>query len=177
MKLSAAAFLFAAASLCTAQSSPSIDTTFGATIVQPLVSSSATLGCPITLTSATLTPRLALLHASSAADSMPSIDLAFQNTSGKSIRSMNLGAELWVKKSVYDLKAERFELRLTASAAVGSDAAFNYLRHLHLPQSPSPSGIARIDLEQVTFADGSLWTAQKASGCGIGPDQALLLVR
>jgi hypothetical protein len=138
-------------------------------------------GCPVVLTSAGLTPYLMLLHASAGSAETPGrdpgLDLNFRNASGKEIRSMEFDAEFLARKSIYDLNAVKIDLHLTADGTGSVDETFEQLRHLPLPQRSHPVTFQRIELEQVTFADGSVWTPKDDSFCGIGPDRMRTIAR
>lgn len=133
------------------------------------------VGCPVVLTSAWLSPYLMLLR-----DGMtPSpdtvrdgsgIDLRFRNASGKEIRSMELDAVFLAKKSIYDLNGVKITLHLTATGTDSIDSTFEHLRHLPLPAKTNPVLVDNVSLEQVTFADGSVWTAKGDGFCGFAPN-------
>lgn len=133
--------------------------------------------CPVVLTSAMLTPYLMLLHTSGDAANNGGLDLEFRNASGKGIRSMEFSAEILVKKSIYDLNSLRVHLHLTADGTASMDKAFAQFRHLSLPQQIHPTMVERITVEQVTFADGSIWTSRTDSYCGFAPSQTLPVAR
>jgi hypothetical protein len=126
--------------------------------------------CPVVLTSASLTPYLMLLRASSGFPLEGGLDLHFRNASGKEIRSMDFDAVFLAKKTIYDLNGVKVTLHLTADGTGSIDNTFEQLRHLPLPARTNPVLLDRITLEQVTFRDGSVWTAKAVSFCGVEPN-------
>jgi hypothetical protein len=133
--------------------------------------------CPVVLTSAWLVPRLQLLKWGDAANGN-GIDLEFRNASGKEIRSIDLSATILVKKSIYDLgHLPPVHLHLTAYGTRNIDSAFDEIRRLTLPSNLHPAVVDGIRLEQVTFADGSVWTAKADKYCGLTPDPMRSIAR
>lgn len=133
--------------------------------------------CPVVLTSAWMTPHLMLLN-TAREPTGNGIDLEFNNVSGKEIRLMELSAQLLVKKSIYDLGyLPPIHLHLTAYGTRSLDQTFAQLRHLPLPDGIHAGLLQAVTLEQVTFADGSLWTPKSNDYCGIGPNQMLPVAR
>ena len=123
--------------------------------------------CPVVLTSAWLAPRLQLLKSGDAANGN-GIDLEFRNTSGKEIRSLDLSATILVKKTIYDLGyLPPVHLHLTAYGTRNIDSAFDELRRLTLPSEIHPAVVDSVRLEQVTFADGSVWSPKTDEFCGL----------
>jgi len=133
--------------------------------------------CPVVLTSAWIKPYLMLLKTGD--DSRGgSIDLEFRNTSGKEIRSMELSAQILVKKSVYDLGyLPPIYVQLTAYGTSSLDKTSAQLRHLTLPDGIHAALVRGVTLEQVTFSDGSVWTPANNEYCGVGPNQSLPVAR
>jgi hypothetical protein len=145
--------------------------------IQKMMDRANQANCPVMLTSAGLTPHLMLLNATGDA-SENSLDLEFRNTSGKEIRSMEFSARILVKRTVYDLDyLPAIHLYLTAYGTRSLDATFAQLRHLSLPADIHPSLVENVTLEQVTFADGSLWTSRGDRYCGFSPNQTLPVAR
>jgi len=133
--------------------------------------------CPVELTSAWLTPHMMLLNSASPS-SGNGVDLEFRNASGKEIRSMELSATILVKKSIYDLKyLPAIQLDLTAYGTSSVDETFTQLRHLSLPTGIHPALVQDLTLQQVTFADGSVWTGRGDQHCGFTPGQTLPVAR
>jgi hypothetical protein len=133
--------------------------------------------CPVVLTSAWLAPRLQLLK-SGDSSSQNGLDLEFQNTSGKEIRSMELSATILVKKTIYDLGyLPPVHVTLTVYGSRNLDSAFNELRRLTLPSNLHPAVVDGVRLEQVIFADGSVWTPKTSQYCGLTPDPMRSIAR
>ena len=133
--------------------------------------------CPVVLTSAWLAPRLQLLKSGEDADGN-GIDLEFRNASGKEIRSMELSATILVKKSIYDLGyLPPLHLSLTADGTRNIDSAFAELRRLSLPTEMHPALVDSVRVEQVTFADGSVWSPKGNQFCGLMPDPMRSIAR
>ena len=133
-------------------------------------------GCPVLLTSAQIAPYLMLLRNSTGfADASqprdPNLDLNFRNASGKAIRSIQFDAEFLTKKSIYDLQAAKIDLHLTTNGTTSLDKTLDHLRHLPLAQRPHPIALDKLTLEQVTFADGSIWSPAKDNHCGYSPNR------
>jgi hypothetical protein len=142
--------------------------------LQAMVERSDQAGCPVKLTSAELTPYLLLLQTSNDAPATHgSLDLQFQNASGKGIRSMEFDVQFLARKSIYDLKAVKIDLHLSASGTRSLDKTFDHLRHLPLPLRTNPVVLNTITLEQVTFADGSVWTPEKDNNCDFSPSREM----
>jgi hypothetical protein len=133
--------------------------------------------CPVVLTSAWLAPRLQLLK-SGDSSSQNGLDLEFQNTSGKEIRSMELSATILVKKTIYDLGyLPPVHVTLTVYGSRNLDSAFDELRRLTLPSQMHPAVVDSVRLEQVIFADGSVWTPKTSQYCGLMPDPMRSIAR
>ena len=121
-------------------------------------------GCPIVLASATAAPEAHYLPVAQAG-STPSLDLRFRNASGKAISSVAVTAELRVKTSVYALDATTLDIPLTFSVTQIVNRDRDQLAQLRLPQNVLIFAVTRIGLTQVTFADGSVWTAPQHNSC------------
>jgi hypothetical protein len=133
--------------------------------------------CPVVLTSAWLAPRLQLLK-SGDSSSQNGLDLEFQNTSGKEIRSMELSATILVKKTIYDLGyLPPVHVTLTVYGSRNLDSAFDELRRLTLPSNLHPAVVDSVRLEQVIFADGSVWAPKTNEYCGLTPDPMRSIAR
>jgi hypothetical protein len=179
MKLSTLLVLFAAASTGIAQVAPKPE-------IAPAALKAG--GCPVVLTSAQMTPYLLLLRSSdgssvgnpSAGDSLPGrepgIDLHFRNASGKEIRAVELDAEFLAKESIYDLRAKKLDLHLSAQGTQSIDETLEHLRHLPLPARTHPVVLSHIALEQVTFTDGAVWSPAKDDACGFSPNGSQQIV-
>ncbi|MGA7314090.1 MAG: hypothetical protein WBX22_08970 [Silvibacterium sp.] len=82
---------------------------------------------------------------------------------------MKISAEIFAKKNIYDLDSQRVHLILTANGTVSMDKTFAQFLHLTLPQQILPTMVERLTVEEVTFADGSIWTSATDSYCGLAP--------
>jgi len=133
--------------------------------------------CPVVLTSAGLTPYMMLLRTSGDAANNGGLDLELRNASGKEVRAMKVSAELFVKKSIYDLDSQRVQLHLTANGTVNMDKTLAQFLHLSLPQQILPTMVEKLTVEEVTFADGSIWTPATDSYCGLVPSPMVPMAR
>jgi hypothetical protein len=125
-------------------------------------------GCPVVLTSARLNWPASYLPVTSAGKvTEPNLALGFQNSSGRAIRSVSIVARFLGKQSIYQLDANSFDLRLAFSGVDAADKAAEQLREIRLPRKMYAYGVTRVSLEQVTFADGSFWTAMGRSNCSL----------
>jgi len=205
MKLSALLLLAASASACVAQNTPTIEKAAGTqdqgssvgVVDDQAISRAANAlaetaqqkelqktmrllshgNCPVLLTSAWMTPHLMLLTTTGESNGN-GIDLEFNNVSGKEIRSMEFSARILVKKSIYDLGyIPAIQLYLTANGVRNLDKTFAQLRHLQLPENIQGGLVESVTLEQVNFADGSIWTPTGSDYCGVGPNQMLPVAR
>ncbi|MBT9331064.1 hypothetical protein [Paracidobacterium acidisoli] len=120
--------------------------------------------CPVELTAVSPAAQ-AHLQLTSPVQSEGGIELSFRNQSGKEIRSMEVGAELKVKRNVYDLDAATVKLDLTVSGTGVVDPANNLMRSL--PVDAALFGVGTVTLEEVTFADGSVWTPAGRVACSV----------
>jgi len=125
-------------------------------------------GCPVVLTSARLNWPASYLPVTSAERvTEPNLALGFQNSSGKAIRSVTITARFLGKQNIYQLDANSFDLRLAFSGVDAADRVAEQLREIRLPQKMHAYGVTRVSLEQVTFADGSFWTAMGRGNCSL----------
>jgi len=124
--------------------------------------------CPVTLTSARLNWPAGYLPVTSAEKvTEPNLALGFRNTSGKAIQSVTITAALLGKKSVYQIDANTVDLRLTFSDVKEANKAVEQLRDIRVPEKMYAYGVTRVSLDQVMFADGTLWMAWPRSGCSL----------
>jgi len=124
--------------------------------------------CPVVLTSARLNWPASYLPVTSAEKvTEPNLALGFRNTSGKAIRSVTITAALLGKKSVYQIDANALDLRLTFSDVKDANKAAEQLREIRMPGKMYAYGVTRVSLDQVMFADGTLWMAPGHSGCSL----------
>jgi hypothetical protein len=178
MKLSVFALLFVAAtSTSFAQAgqqtlSPNTGSQPDVQILQPKGSARALpdhasqAGCPVMLTSASLASKAhtQLTSGGMATDSdTGGIDLRFRNMSGKQIESLHVTARVKVKQSVYDLDATTLELHFTISGTGVVDRSSELLRSI--PMQATLFGVGQVTLEQVSYADGSVWIAGHHDVC------------
>lgn len=128
------------------------------------------VGCPVHLTSATPDARGHLLLAAgdSASGNRGGIDVEYRNFSGKPIRSLEVAAYLKVKQNKYQLDSttDVLHLSLHGTAEVSqSEQIFQ-----SIPLDAFLYGINRVELEKVTYRDGSVWTPPHNASCSIdGP--------
>jgi hypothetical protein len=134
--------------------------------VAPMPQSQA--GCPVVLTSARLNWPASYLPVTSAEKvTEPNLALNFRNSSGKAIRSVTITARFLVKQNVYQLDASGFDLNLTFSGVDAADKATEQLREIRLPEKMYAYGVTRVELEQVTFGDGTFWMAMGRNNCSL----------
>jgi hypothetical protein len=134
--------------------------------VAPMPQSQA--GCPVVLTSARLNWPASYLPVTSAEKvTEPNLALNFRNSSGKAIRSVTITARFLVKQNVYQLDASGFDLHLTFSGVDAADKATEQLREIRLPEKMYAYGVTRVELEQVTFGDGTFWMAMGRNNCSL----------
>ncbi len=125
-------------------------------------------GCPVVLTQAHLNWPATLIPVTAAEKvTEPNLALGFQNPSGKAIGSVSITAKFLGKTSKYQLDANAFELRLTFSGSDSPDKTAEQLREIRLPEKMYAYGVTRISLDQVTFEDGTVWSAVGHSNCAL----------
>jgi hypothetical protein len=183
MKLFLSAFLLAAASAAFAQQSaapagkavPQANATQlqdkATVIVNDLVAHKAMpmdqASCPLFLQSASVASAASFLPVDAKANSGGTLSLRFRNASGKAIRSASITAHLRIKTNLYDLDAHSLDLRLTLAGTQDLDKTLDQIQRIVLPQNMYLFGVAQVSLDQVSFADGSVWTAPAAhNACG-----------
>ena len=120
-------------------------------------------GCPLSLESASVAPEAGYLPVTAQNRQDGALDLHFRNQSGKPIASASITARVSVKTNIYDLDAHTLQLRLTFSGTQDLDKTLDQIQHITLPRHVYLFGVARVDLDQVTYADGSVWTAPARS--------------
>jgi hypothetical protein len=125
-------------------------------------------GCPVVLTQAHLNWPPTFMPVTAAEKvTEPNLALGFQNPSGKAIRSVSITARFKGKGSRYQLDATAFDLHLTLSGTESADQKAEQLREIRLPEKMYVYGVTRIALDQVTFADGTLWSSVGHSNCAM----------
>ncbi|HEX3662846.1 MAG TPA: hypothetical protein VHU89_15535 [Acidobacteriaceae bacterium] len=97
----------------------------------------------------------------------PNLALGFENPSGKAIRSVSITAGFTGKTNKYQLDASAFELHLTFSGADSPDKTSEQLREIRLPEKMVAYGVTRVSLDQVTFDNGTVWSAIGHSNCAL----------
>lgn len=117
------------------------------------------LRCPLYLESASVAPNAGYLPVTAQNRQDGALDLHFRNQSGKPIASASITARVNVKTNIYDLDAHPLQLRLTLSGTQDLDKTLDQFQHIALPKHMYLFGVARVELDQVTYADGSVWTA------------------
>jgi hypothetical protein len=115
--------------------------------------------CPLYMESASVAPEGGYLPATAQNRQAAGLDLHFRNQSGKPIASASITAQLNVKTNVFALDAHPLQLRLTLSGTQDLDKTRDQTQHIVLPRHVYLFGVARVTLDQVTYADGSVWTA------------------
>lgn len=125
-------------------------------------------GCPVVLTQAHLNQPATLMPVNASEKvTEPNLALGFENSSGKPIQSVSITASFTGKASKYQLDASAFDLHLTFSGSDSADKTAEQLRAIHLPQKMYAYSVSRVALVQVTFADGTFWSAIGHSNCAL----------
>jgi hypothetical protein len=125
-------------------------------------------GCPVVLTEAHLNwPATYLPVTAAEKASEPNLALGFENPSGKAILSASITARFTGKTSKYQLDASAFELHLTFSGSDSADKTEERMREIRLPEKMHAYGVTRIALDQVRFADGTVWTSAGHTNCAM----------
>jgi hypothetical protein len=124
-------------------------------------------GCPVHLTSASPDARghLVLAAGKSGDKDRGGIDLEYRNYSGKPIRSIEVAAYLKVKQNKYQLDSTTDVLHLTLHGT--SDVSQSEQILESVPLDVFLYGINRVELEKVSYADGTSWTPPRGSYCSI----------
>jgi hypothetical protein len=139
-------------------------------VVQSLADRLNQAGCPLYLRSASVASEGGYLPVTAKSRQDGALDLHFRNQSGKPIASASITARVSVKTNVYALDAHTLELRLTLSGTQDLDKTLDQIQHIVLPPHVYLFGVARVTLDQVTFADGGVWTAApRNNACRTGP--------
>jgi hypothetical protein len=126
-------------------------------------------GCPLYLKSASVAPAAGLLPVGTRNSGDDALNLHFRNQSGKAIRSASITAHLKVKTNVYALDARPLEVQLSFSGTSDLDKEADQLTRITLPGHVYLFGVATVSLDQVTFADGSFWIADRGgNSCSVG---------
>ncbi|MGA7522637.1 MAG: hypothetical protein WBW84_09145 [Acidobacteriaceae bacterium] len=143
--------------------------------MQATIDHMAQTGCPLYLESASVAPGAGYLPVTATNRQDGALDLRFRNQSGKAITSASITAQVNVKTNVYDLDAHALELRLTLAGTQDLDKTLDQMQHIALPRHVYLFGVARVTLDRVTYADGSVWTAPASNVCrtsgAMGPER------
>ncbi|MGC2618041.1 MAG: hypothetical protein WA414_03315 [Acidobacteriaceae bacterium] len=127
------------------------------------------VGCPLYLKSASVAPAAELLPVSMRNGGDGALNLQFRNQSGKAIRFATITAHLKVKTNVYALDARPLEVQLSFSGTRDLDKEADQLTHIALPGHVYLFGVMAVTLDQVTYADGTFWIADRgANSCKVG---------
>ena len=172
MKLLLSALLLAASTAAFAQIQTAVATAqvggLQSLDLQLLPPSPDQTGCPVVLTQAHLNWPATYMPVTDAEKmKAPNLALGFQNPSGKAIQSVSITARFTGKSSKYQLDASAFDLHLTFSGTDSADKTAEQMREIRLPDKMYPYGVTRIALDQVTFADGTLWTSAGHTNCAM----------
>lgn len=173
MKLLLSALLLAAstagfAQVQTAQATAQSSGVLQSLDLQSVPPSPDQTGCPVVLTQAHLNwPATYMPVTAAQKDSEPNLALGFQNPSGKAIESVSITARFTGKRSKYQLDASTFELHLTFSGSDSADKDAEQTREIRLPEKMYAYSVTHIALDQVTFADGTLWTSVGHTNCAM----------
>jgi hypothetical protein len=116
-------------------------------------------GCPLYMESASVAPEGGYLPVTARNAQDGVLDLRFRNQSGKAIASVAVTARVNVKTNIYALDAHTVELRLTFGGTQNLDRDQPQGAQIGLPPHAYLFGVARVTLDQVTYADGSVWNA------------------
>lgn len=124
-------------------------------------------GCPVVLTSASVTPRGRMMPVAQWTQDDGSLWLQFQYQSRLPIQSVSATAHLKVKTDEYALNARDLEIPLTFSSTVEMDRPGQHSLKFALPQNLYLYGVVRVSLESVTFTTGQVWRPAPADRCGV----------
>jgi len=173
MKLLLSALLLAASTAGFAQAQATPATAQSPGILQSLDLQSVPpspdqTGCPVVLTQAHLNWPATYMPVTAAQKATePNLALGFQNPSGKAIQSVSITARFTGKRSKYQLDASAFDLHLTFSGSDSVGKTEEQMREIRLPEKMVAYSVTHIALDQVTFADGTLWTSAGHTNCAM----------
>ncbi len=117
-------------------------------------------GCPVQILNASFDrPAQLILTSHSQAGNAPSLHLEYRNSSGKDIQSVLLTGWIKVKDNPYQLDSvsHPFQLELSRSVLLGKDVQAAQVLNL----VGNAIGFDRIELTQVTYADGTTSTPER----------------
>jgi hypothetical protein len=116
-------------------------------------------GCPLYMESASVDSRAGYLPVTARDGENGVLNLRFRNQSGKAIASVAVTARVNLKTNIYALDAHTVELRLNFAGTRNLDREEPQGIQIGLPPHAYLFGVARVTLDQVTYADGSVWNA------------------
>ena len=119
-------------------------------------------GCPVQILNASFErPAQLMLTSHNPSDNAPTLHIEYQNLSGKDIESAILTGWIKTKESPYQLDAviHPFQLELSRSALLGKNVEAAHAIKL----AGNAIGFDRIELSQVTYADGTTWSPERRS--------------
>ncbi|HEX4008152.1 MAG TPA: hypothetical protein VHX60_18405 [Acidobacteriaceae bacterium] len=120
-------------------------------------------GCPLLLESASVASPGNYLPITARDRQDAMLDLHFRNQSGKAIASVSVTARVNVKTNVYALDAHSLQLRMNFGGTRNVDRDEPQQIETGLPHHAYLFGVAQVTLDQVTYADGSVWSAPAGS--------------
>jgi hypothetical protein len=134
--------------------------------LQTVVNRMSQTGCPLYMESASVAPGGGYLPVTAQNRQEGALDLHFRNQSGKAIASASITTRVNVKTNVYALDAHPLELRLKVDGTQDLDKTLDQMEHIVLPAHVYLFGVAHVTLNQVAYADGTVWTAPATNnGC------------
>ena len=131
--------------------------------MQAVMDTMSQTGCPLYMASASVASTASYLPVTARNSQSGVLDLHFRNQSGKAITSASVTARVSVKTNIYALDAHTVELRLSFGGTQTVDRDEPQGIQISLPPHAYLFGVARVTLDQVTYADSTTWTAP-ASG-------------
>ncbi len=151
MKLVTLALIAVSTAVATAQNN-----TIGIPDVHDSPGVNLQLGCPVAFTDVSLESPAQFMLVWQRANENSSLTFQYKNRSNKEIESISIRADLKVKKSVYDLDATPVTLHLTLTGRNTEQTR---------PLTLRAYGLSRVILEQVSYSDGTAWTADARNAC------------
>ncbi|HYK35076.1 hypothetical protein [Alloacidobacterium sp.] len=136
----------------TQQKSPDVHIQ-GITVLPPGPILNLQTGCPVAFTNVDLKQNARYMPVEQSAEADDSLVFNYKNQSGKQIKSIEVHVVLYVKPSIYDLDAITATRDMTLSGHSGEALPLNLFAY----------GVVRVTLEQVNYADGTVWTPNEIS--------------
>lgn len=124
-------------------------------------------GCPVVFTDVALKTNAHFMLVQRGGSPDRSVAFQYKNESGKLIASISVRAALKVKKSVYDLDTTTVPLNMTLSGTGAEEI---------LPLTMLAYGLDRVTLKQVSYIDGTVWTADTKRACSYQSPSSSLLI-